>query len=191
MPVRFHAIAINGEVFPVEDAYEEPSDSGPVHIVLLTLTPEQLTTLRRIHRTLQPALEVQAQRIGVDSNPFPAMWGGRNYWSRHEDGGAVTYRQIVRILPANTPITVGGPGLALMLDVEILTDSVITLTDRFEALVQTLTRSGIIGEALRDTLVGEFRSPALQNPEKLAEIMWQQRRVGDAATEFAHEKAQI
>jgi len=118
MSGEFQEIDIDGHAFSVLAAREHDTDAGVMLVVLLRLTHEQLSEFRRLFRALPPTRRVQVRRVGLDSAPITAIVGGFNYWSRHQEGDTTYYKQILRLLPSNTPLT-SGLGLAPLLDQEI------------------------------------------------------------------------
>jgi len=130
-------------------------------------------------RALPPSRQVHVRRIGLDAAPSVATAGGHNYWSRHEGGETIYYKQILRLLPASTPLTSEG-GLALSTDQVSLTDMLVALAERFETLVDDLARTHAITSELHGKLIGDFAGHIMQDTERLGDIQWQPRRVGDA-----------
>jgi len=179
MSEQFQEIDIDGHTFPVVAAREVETDEGMALYVLLRLTHEQLAGFRSMFRALPPSRQVHVRRIGLDAAPRVAMAGGYNYWSRHEEGEAVYYKQVLRLLPATTPI-MPDAGLALSTDQESLTDMLVMLVERFETLVDELARTHAISSELHGKLIGDFTGPVMQDTERLDDIHWQPRRVGDA-----------
>jgi hypothetical protein len=174
-----HELDIEGHRFKVIAYIEKEMNGVPARYALLQLTAEQLSELRRL---IKPG-PLSVTRIGVDQAPLSLRFGGRMYWSRHDDEESGRYyKHIVRLFPSDMPM--GKPlGVPDKAEHTSLIRMIVSLTLRFEALTSDLVAAGVISADRRQELLKE-NWKELASEERDTEVNAEVRRVPDAEKEL-------
>ncbi len=178
MTPEFKVLEIDGYQYPVVRYVE--SDLGVQGVgreTLLHLSREQFEEIQSLFKP-GPIL---VRRIGVDEEPLTVRFGGGMYWSQHEEGSNIYYKQIVYLVPINIPQLRFTPALGK--EQEALVRMICSLTARFEALVYELAQYNVISPERRSALLGDDWK-ALLDTQRISEIIRQTTRVHDADDEF-------
>lgn len=175
---QFQTLEIDGHCFDVAKYRETEHEEDAIGMhALLRLTEEQFIKMQEITKPIT----VKIRRLGIDENSLIVRCGGKRYWSEHEEGGTIYYKQILTFFP---PDLAPGPlRLAMEADHIALGIMLIKMTVRFEALIHELTTSEIMSKEQRDKVLGpEWKKLLSEN--RIDEILMQTEKVPDAEYEF-------
>ena len=181
---EFKTLEIEGHPFPVSKYTENDIREDRVTMyALLRLSEDQFTELNRLFKG-EP---VQVRRIGVDEEPIAINFGSL-YWSKHEEYGTTYYKQIVTLVPTDSPTSKADEAMNRLIESikasqTPIISMVLGLSARFEALVDELTRNNLINNEKRRELLGESWEELLDSM-RIEEIKSQTRRIQDAEQLF-------
>ncbi len=144
-------LEIEGHPFPVLEYIqsEEDDDAIGIHAVL-KVTKEQFEDLQKL---MKPGA-INIKRRDFDDEPIVMRYGGAMYWSEHNEGEELFYKQIVRFFPPELPPSC--LNIATQVHQENLFSMVQELIERFEALVIELVQKQVI---TRENWKGLLDSP--------------------------------
>ena len=178
----FTSLQIEGETFTVlKNSERTDADDNIVAEVLLRLSPEEFVTLWDI---VSERDTMNILREGVDKNPIERCFGKPASWSRHEESGQSYYRQLVTLYNTDVPVTKGI--IASAQEHRALSEMVVALTVRFEALLETLEGNGQVNED-QATRIRQEQWKELADIRRKTMIWAQLYEVDDAEEEFAHQ----
>lgn len=175
---EFSVLDIDGNQFPVLKYSEtdETNDAIGRH-ALLKLNDAQFKDLQNLFKRET----IQIKRIGIDEKPISVCYGGAMLWSRHEESGSKYYKQIVRFMPPDMPVS--KVHIAYAPTQDALSRMVVSLSARFEALLDDLVQNKFITPNRQSDLVNkDWRD--LVREDRLDEIIRELERVPDAEEEL-------
>ncbi len=174
MPPEFNTLDIEGHQFPVLKYIETEHGDVIGRHALLKLLKTQFLDLQ----SLLKLPTVQIKRMGADENPLTVRYGGAMRWSHHEEGEFEYYKQIVRFFP---------PEYLLRSKAQTTENAlirlVVSLSARFEALLDQLLQNKLLSVEQRDELLGKDWENLVRE-DRLDEIIWEIERVPDAEEEL-------
>ncbi len=175
--IEFKVLEIEGQPFPVMRNTETLDDGKMGLQILLRLSSDEFV---KFHSLLKPG-PVKIQRMGIDESSILRRFGGAQYWSSHQGGSQKFYKQIVRFYPTDTPPS--RLDIATGHQQNALSQMVLALSARYEALVKALVGNGQISQETAEELIGEEWQGLIDNDRQ---VMMRSKltRINDAELEF-------
>ena len=174
---QFERLELEGQPFEVMKSIETFNDDIVGIHVLLRLSADEF---QEFHRLLKPG-PINIRRIGIDEAPIVQRFGGALYWSLDQESYPITYKQIVNLYPDDDLDYLST--MASGHTQKALSDMVLALSARYEALLALLVANGQLSQEHAEWLKDETWDQLVSNDRQVM-IRSQLEQIGDAELDF-------
>ena len=173
----FDILEINGSEFQVINYRESIHEKDKIgRYALLRLNENEFTALTKMF----DLKVVDFRRIGIDDEPLQLRFSGGMYWSHHEEGDNIYYKQIVTFFP--TDLEPSKINLASGNIQNALVQKVLALQVTVENLVEELLKTKTLDEKKKEELLSKnWRENVFE--ERLLQLFNSVYQVADAEDE--------